>query len=77
MVLCLFSFHCQLLYVNSLDVSGLDDRDLPEVEFAINRWLTENIDKVLSFDLIDKHIYRKLEVIICMYAWITLVIYWW
>jgi hypothetical protein len=71
----LVSFHCQLLYVNSLDVSSLDDLVLPEAEFTINRWSRENIDKVLLFDLIDKHIYGKIEVIICMYAWITLLIY--
>jgi hypothetical protein len=35
MVLCFFPFHCQLLYVDSLDVTGLDDLDLPEAEFAV------------------------------------------
>jgi hypothetical protein len=64
MVLCFFPFHCQLLYVDSLDVTGLDDLDLPEAEFAVNRWSRENIDKVLLFDVIDKHIYGNLEVIV-------------
>jgi hypothetical protein len=65
--LCLFSFCYQLLYVDSLDVSGLDDLDLPEAKLAVNRWPRENIYKVLSFNLIDKHIYGKLEVIfVCL-----------
>jgi hypothetical protein len=64
MVLCLFSFHCQLLYVDSLNVISLDDLDLPEAEFAINRWSRENIDKILLLDVIDKHIYGKPKVII-------------
>jgi hypothetical protein len=68
MVLCFFPFHFQLLYVKSLDVTSLDDPELPEAEFAVNRWSRENIDKVLLFDVIDKHIYGKiygkLEVIV-------------
>jgi hypothetical protein len=64
MVLCFFPFHCQLLYVDSLDVTGLDDLELPEAEFVVNRWSRENIDKVLLLDVIHKHIYGKFEVIV-------------
>jgi hypothetical protein len=78
MVLCFFPFHYQLLYVDSLDVTGLDDLELPEAEFAINRWFRGNIDKVLLLDVIDKHIYGKLEVIVlivCMdYSCVLLVV---
>jgi hypothetical protein len=41
----------------------LDDLDLPEAELVVNRWSRENTDKVLLLDVIDKHIYGKLEVI--------------
>jgi hypothetical protein len=78
MVLCFFPFHFQLLYVDSLDVTGLGDLELPEAEFAVNRWSRENIDKVFLLDVIDKHIYGKLEVIVlyvCMdYSCVFLVV---
>jgi hypothetical protein len=44
-VLCFFPFH-------SLDVTGLDDLDLPEAEFAVNRWSRENINKVYCLMLL-------------------------
>ncbi|KAM0913352.1 hypothetical protein ACQ4PT_012211 [Festuca glaucescens] len=54
-------FHLQLLYVDSLDVSGLD-LDLPQARFASNIWSKEDIDKVLLADLQDnKFSYGKLE----------------
>ncbi|KAM0897328.1 hypothetical protein ACQ4PT_022633 [Festuca glaucescens] len=40
-------FHLQLLYVDSLDVSGLD-LDLPQARFASNIWSKEDIDKLKS-----------------------------
>ncbi|KAM0910875.1 hypothetical protein ACQ4PT_013880 [Festuca glaucescens] len=43
-------FYLQLLYVDSLDVSGLDI-ELPEGRFVSNIWSKENIDKVLLADL--------------------------
>ncbi|KAM0874540.1 hypothetical protein ACQ4PT_037370 [Festuca glaucescens] len=54
-------FHLQLLYVDSLDVSGLD-LDLPQACFASNIWSKEDIDKVLLADLRDDKVsYGKLE----------------
>ncbi|KAM0857783.1 hypothetical protein ACQ4PT_048271 [Festuca glaucescens] len=54
-------FHLQLLYVDSLDVSGLD-LDLPQARFASNIWSKEDIDKVLLADLRDDKVsYGKLE----------------
>uniref|UniRef100_A0ACD5ZQK1 Uncharacterized protein n=1 Tax=Avena sativa TaxID=4498 RepID=A0ACD5ZQK1_AVESA len=52
-------FHLQLLYVDSLDTSGLDI-DLPEGRYAVNIWSAENIDKVLAADLNQDGTYGKL-----------------
>ncbi|KAM0875286.1 hypothetical protein ACQ4PT_036884 [Festuca glaucescens] len=50
-----------LLYVDSLDVSGLD-LDLPQARFASNIWSKKDIDKVLLADLRDDKVsYGKLE----------------
>ena len=40
----------QLLYIDSLDVSGLN-LDLPEGRYAINIWSKENIDTVVAADM--------------------------
>ncbi|KAM0874542.1 hypothetical protein ACQ4PT_037370 [Festuca glaucescens] len=61
-------FHLQLLYVDSLDVSGLD-LDLPQACFASNIWSKEDIDKVLLADLRDDKVsYGKLEVFYIQFA---------
>ncbi|KAM0858418.1 hypothetical protein ACQ4PT_047846 [Festuca glaucescens] len=58
--LCLLAL--QLLYVDSLDVSGLN-LNLPEGRFAINIWSESDIEAVLAADLHndDKKSYGKLE----------------
>ena len=46
----MYFLHMQLLYVDSLDVSGLNI-DLPEGTFLVNIWSKENIDIVLDADM--------------------------
>ena len=59
-------FLSQLLYVDSLDVSGLGV-DLPSGPFAVNVWSKEDIDAVLIADLqTDGISYGKLEVTVVL-----------
>ena len=72
MYLICFGFFYQLLYVDSLDVSGLD-LHLPEARFAANIWSNEDIDKVLLADLQNDGVsYGKLEVCLISNSFLSL-----
>jgi len=66
--------YCQLLYVDSLDISGLGIV-LPGGRFAVTIWSKEDIATVLKADLQnDEESYGKLEVIYfscTFFLWIT------
>jgi hypothetical protein len=69
----------QLLYVDSVDVSGLELL-LPEGRFAVNIWSNELINVVMDADLqLDGKSYGKLEVIVASTFFIVdnLHTYWW
>jgi hypothetical protein len=62
----------QLLYVDSLDVSGLN-LHLPDGRFAVNIWSKEDIDTVLKADLQhDGKTYGKLEVVYVVFCMLLL-----
>ena len=60
-VVFLYCF-CQLLYVDSLDITGLDI-DLPRGRYAVTIWSKKNLETALKADLqLDGKTYGKLEV---------------